>query len=346
MRMTGHALKNKRFMAYTASAMYAAGAIDGALEGFLPRDPPFALVPVIAAAVVFLFLVTIGPRLPWICLAMLGPIGVAAISYAVATTPGAGDGAVLYTMPVLWTAFFYGRRGAAGILACVAIGHAVALLVLPSSSVYPGRWIDVMVSVSATAVVVLALERRNQSLLGRLAAEARTDPLTGLLNRRGLEERAEVELARSRRDNAPLAVASFDLDHFKHINDEWGHETGDRVLVSLGRLLLAESRDIDTVARVGGEEFVALLPDTDLAGATEFTERVRAALDRDDPQCLPPVSVSAGVVSAQHVQQLQTILQRADSALYAAKRAGRDRTVSWAAEHGPRPSQSDEQVAA
>src|SRR5665213_636559 len=90
-------------------------------------------------------------------------------------------------MPVLWTTLFYGRRGAAGILACVAVGHAVALLVLPSSSVYPGRWIDVMVSVSATAVVVLALEGRNQSLLDRLAAEARTDPLTGLLNRRGLE---------------------------------------------------------------------------------------------------------------------------------------------------------------
>lgn len=344
--MTGHAIKNKRFMAYTASAMYAAGAIDGAVEGFLPRDPPFALAPVIAAAAVFLFLVTVGPRLPWICLAMLGPIGVAAISYAVATSPGAGDGAVLYTMPVLWTVFFYGRRGAAGILACVAVGHAVALLVLPASSVYPGRWIDVMVSVCATAVVVLALEGRNQSLLGRLAAEARTDPLTGLLNRRGLEERAEVEIARSRRDNTPMAVASFDLDHFKHINDEWGHETGDRVLVRLGRLLIAESRDIDTVGRVGGEEFVALLPDTDATGAAEFTERVRAALDRHDPQGLPPVLVSAGVVSAQHVQDLQTMLQRADSALYAAKRAGRDRTVSWAAEHDPRPSQPDERVAA
>jgi diguanylate cyclase (GGDEF)-like protein len=344
--MSGHEIKNKRFMAYTASAMYAAGAIDGAVEGFLPHDPPFALVPVIAAAVIFLFLVIAGPRLPWVCLAMLGPIGVAAISYAVATTPGAGDGAVLYTMPVLWTTFFYGRRGAAGILACVAVGHDVALLVLPSSSVYPGRWIDVMVSVSATAVVVLALEGRNQSLLGRLAAEARTDPLTGLLNRRGLEERGEVEIARSRRDNTPMAVASFDLDHFKRINDEWGHETGDRVLVRLGRLLTAESRDIDTVARVGGEEFVALLPGTDLAGAGEFTERVRAALERHVPQDLPPVSVSAGVVCSHDVKNLQTMLQRADSALYAAKRAGRDRTVSWAEEHGPRPTQPGERVAA
>ncbi len=345
-RMPGPEIKNKRFMAYTASAMYAAGAIDGAVEGFLPHDPPFALVPVIAAAVVLVFLVTVGPRLPWSCLAMLGPVGVAAISYAVATTPGAGDGAVLYTMPVLWTTFFYGRRGAAGIVACVAFGHAVALLVLPSSSVYPGRWIDVMVSVSATAVVVLALERRNQTLLGRLAAEARTDPLTGLSNRRGLEERADLEIARSRRDNTPIALASFDLDHFKRINDEWGHEAGDRVLAWIGRVLCTESRDIDTVARLGGEEFVALLPDTDLAGAGRFTERVRAALDKHEPQGLPPVSVSAGVVSIRDPQDLPTMLQRADSALYAAKRAGRDRTVTSAADSGPRPSQPNDRVAA
>jgi diguanylate cyclase (GGDEF)-like protein len=176
------------------------------------------------------------------------------------------------------------------------VGHAIALLVLPSSSVYPGRWIDVMVSVSGTAVVVLALEGRNQSLLGRVVAEARTDPLTGLLNRRGLEERAEVEIARTRRDGTPMAVASFDPDHFKHINDEWGHDTGDRVLAWIRRLLTAEARDINTVARVGGEEFVVLLPDADLARAGEFTERVRAALDRHDTQGLSPLAVGAGVV--------------------------------------------------
>jgi diguanylate cyclase (GGDEF)-like protein len=336
--MSGHEIKNKRFMAYTASAMYAAGAIDGVIQGLLPHDPPFALVPVIAAGVIFLFLLAAGPRLPWTCLAMLGPIGVAAIGYAVATTPGASDGAVLYTMPVLWTTFFYGRRGAAGILACVAAAHAVALLVLPSSSVYPGRWIDVMVGVSATAAVVLALEGRNQSLLGRLSAEARTDPLTGLLNRRGLEERAIVELARSRRDGTMLALASFDLDYFKRINDEWGHETGDRVLSAIARLLIGESRDIDIIARAGGEEFVVLLPDTDVEGARGFTERVRASLDRHGMQDLPPVGVSAGIVSTRDPEDLPTMLKHADLALYAAKRAGRDRTVSWPPERDPRAS--------
>jgi diguanylate cyclase (GGDEF)-like protein len=97
---------------------------------------------------------------------------------------------------------------------------------------------------------------------------------------------------------------------------------------------------------LGGEEFVALLPDTDLPGAGEFTERVRVALDKHEPHGLPAVSVSAGVVSVSDPQDLPSMLQQADSALYAAKRAGRDRTVAWAAERGPRPSQPNDRVAA
>jgi diguanylate cyclase (GGDEF)-like protein len=322
-------MKSKRFMAYTASAMYGAAAVDGVVEGFLPGDPPFALLPVIVVTVIFFALILIGPRMPRRSLALLGPIGVALIAYALATSPGAGDGAVLYTMPVLWTSFFYGRRGAAVILGCVAIGHAVALAALPASSVYPGRWVDVMVSVTATAAVVLALEGLNKSLLGRLAAEARTDPLTGLLNRRGLAERAEPELAHCRREGRPLAIATFDIDYFKRINDEWGHEIGDRVLNYLGHLLAVESREIDIVARVGGEEFVVLLPSTDARGAEAFAERVREALRASDPRGLPSVQVSVGINAVREPTDLPTLSQRADSALYEAKHGGRDRTVTY-----------------
>jgi hypothetical protein len=116
--------------------MWAAASLDGLLEGFLPKDPPFAVVPVIVAFVMFCLLITV-PRLPRRCLAMLGPLGVAAIAYALSQAPGAGDGAVLYTMPVLWTTFSYGRRGAVGILGCVAVAHALTLMLLPESSVFP-----------------------------------------------------------------------------------------------------------------------------------------------------------------------------------------------------------------
>ncbi len=95
---------------------------------------------------------------------------------------GAGDGAVLYVWPVLWTTFFFGRRAALSIVACVGVAHAVTLLLLPAASSYPGRWVDVMVSVSVVSVVTLTLVRRNDLLLDQLVDEARTDALTGLLN--------------------------------------------------------------------------------------------------------------------------------------------------------------------
>ncbi|HYB23220.1 MAG TPA: GGDEF domain-containing protein, partial [Solirubrobacteraceae bacterium] len=264
---------NRALMAYTAAAMYGGAAFDAALEGVLPGDPSFAVVPALVAAAVAVVLVLGGPRLPRWGLAPLGAIGVVLIACSLAATTGAGDGAMLYMWPVLWTTFFFGRRGAVSIVACVGVAHAITLLVLPGSSSYPGRWVDVMVSVSVVAAVALTLVRHNDLLLSRLAGEARTDALTGLLNRRGFRERAALELARARREAQPVAVATFDVDHFKRVNDRWGHEVGDRVLARTCMLLAAQTRDIDVLARFGGEEFVALLPGCDSADAEAFTER-------------------------------------------------------------------------
>src|SRR6185437_12638615 len=148
-------------------------------------------------------------------------------------------------------------------------------LAMPAVDSYPGRWIDVMVSVCGVALVVLVLESRNEMLVARLAEEARTDPLTGLLNRRGFDEHAVRELAHAGRDGLPIALASLDIDHFKRVNDDWGHIVGDRVLANLARILATESRGIDVVARLGGEEFVVLMPGGDATGAQAFVERVR-----------------------------------------------------------------------
>jgi hypothetical protein len=219
---------DKRIMAYTAAAMYGAGVLDGLIEGFLPDARPFARAPVVAVLVASVTLSIIGPRMPRWGLALLGPFGVALVGYALATTPGAGDGAVLYALPVLWMTLFFGRRGAITVVACVGVAHAVALLSLPAASAYPGRWLDVMASVSAICVVVLVLERTNRLLLTRLAGEATTDPLTGLLNRRGFADRASVELVHARRDGIPIGLAALDIDHFKRVNDQWGHGVGDR----------------------------------------------------------------------------------------------------------------------
>ena len=316
---------SKRMMAYTAAAIYGATALDGAIEGFLPGDPKFSLVPVVVVLVIFVALLAAGRRMPLWGLASLGPLGVALIAFALATTPGAGDGAVLYALPVLWTTLFFGRRGAITIIVCVGVGQALSLIFLPATSSYPGRWVDVMVSVCSIAVVILALERRNELLLTRLAGEARTDALTGLLNRRGFDERALFELAHAKREGRQIAIAAFDIDYFKRINDEWGHETGDLVLAHIGRILRHECREIDVAARLGGEEFTVLLPDSDDAGADAFTQRIRLALAAGAPG-LPTVRISAGVVATDTPATIRQLLHRADSLLYEAKRSGRDRT--------------------
>ncbi len=324
---------NKALMAFTAAAMYGAAAFDGSIEGFLPGDPGFAIAPVLGAIAITTVLVVIGPRLPRRALAPLGPLGVVLIAYALSATPGAGDGAVLYILPVLWSTFFFGRRGAISIVACVGVAHALTLLALPGASSYPGRWVDVMVCVSVVAGVILALVHRNDLLLTQLAGEARTDALTGLLNRRGFDERASLELTRARREGRSIAVIALDIDYFKRINDEWGHEIGDRVLARIGVLLAAESRDIDVAARFGGEEFVVLLPDCESSEAELFAERVRRALAAEHSAGLPTVRVSAGVLAAVAPASIELMLQGADSALYNAKRAGRDRTIIAAHQH-------------
>lgn len=327
---------SKRLMAYTAAAMYGGAAFDGSIEGFLPGDPSFAIAPVLVAILMTAVLVIFGPRLPRRGLALLGPVGVGLIAYALSATPGAGDGAVLYMWPVLWTTFFFGRRGAISIVACVGVAHAITLLVLPAASSYPGRWVDVMVSVSVVAVVILTLAHRNDLLLTQLAGEARTDALTGLLNRRGFEERASLELAHARREGHPIAVVMFDIDYFKRINDELGHEIGDRVLARIGELLAAQAREIDVAARFGGEEFVVLLPGCTSTEAQVFAERVRGALAADDSAGLPAVRVSAGILADVAPSDIDAMLQGADSALYRAKRAGRDRTVISERQDSPR----------
>jgi diguanylate cyclase (GGDEF)-like protein len=323
-------------MAYSVAAMYAAAICIDVIDGLIPGGSGLSLTPDLVGLGIVGVILAVGPRLPRWALASFAPIGVALLGYAVASVPGAGDGAVLYMWPVLWTVFFFGLPGAIWIVACIGLAHGVVLLSLAPADGYFDRWVDVMASVSIVAALVQVLTRRNDQLQARLASEARTDKLTGLLNRRGFEERASVELAHARREARSVAIALFDIDHFKHVNDEWGHATGDRVLTRVGAILTSRSRDVDVVARFGGEEFVALLPGSDSANADLFTERIRLALAAADPSGLPAVRVSAGVAAAAGPSDLEALLHRADAALYTAKRSGRDRTVIDEPERVPR----------
>lgn len=156
---------------------------------------------------------------------------------------------------------------------------------------------------------------------------ARTDSLTGLLNRRGLEEHALREIERSRRHGTPLALLAIDLDHFKNINDRYGHETGDTVLCLVASTLAAAMRNYDVAARLGGEEFIALLVNTNGQNAVSTAERLRSAVEALRVSAGGHglrFTASFGIAVFHSGDTLEGVLRRADQALYAAKLAGRN----------------------
>jgi diguanylate cyclase (GGDEF)-like protein len=161
--------------------------------------------------------------------------------------------------------------------------------------------------------------RQQGSQLTTFAGQ-RCDPLTGLCNRQALDETIENFLTMHRRYGMLFSVAIFDLDNFKQFNEEHGHAHGDRLLKQVASLLDGQARDTDVVTRSGGEEFMIVLPTTELPGATNFAERIRYSIERSTS-----LTVSAGVAAVVDGDDAKTLLTRADSALYAAKAAGRNR---------------------
>lgn len=173
----------------------------------------------------------------------------------------------------------------------------------------------------------LALQVANE----RLAEASRTDALTGLFNRRGFLERGASEIDRSRRSGKPLCVVMADADHFKRINDRYGHATGDLALQGLAELLRGTLRSQDVVARWGGEEFILLLPETDVHGASQAAESIRRQvagqpLHAGDLELT--VTLSFGLAEHRSERGLEATIAHADAALYRAKAAGRDRVVA------------------
>lgn len=173
------------------------------------------------------------------------------------------------------------------------------------------------------------LQERNRQLLEayRTIQElALKDPLTGIANRRAFNERLRFEAERGARMKSPLVLVMLDLDHFKKVNDDYGHETGDQVLVAVAALLMGAVRPYDLVARVGGEEIALLLPGTDLERGIEIAERLRrevAALTIDGyPK---QITASFGVALLPPGGDSDRLMSRADAALYRAKDCGRNR---------------------
>jgi diguanylate cyclase (GGDEF)-like protein/PAS domain S-box-containing protein len=179
----------------------------------------------------------------------------------------------------------------------------------------------------------ITLEVGHEDYLKELAF---ADPLTKLGNRRFFEQTLIREMPRARRSGHPLSLAMLDIDHFKAVNDSWGHPVGDRVLVAVARAIEHALRAYDHVARIGGEEFVVLLPGACLKDAVTIMGRVcdsireRARVTVGDR--IITVTCSAGLTSLAHAETSETLTQRADRALYTAKATGRNRIVTLAPE--------------
>ena len=165
--------------------------------------------------------------------------------------------------------------------------------------------------------------RQQSSLLWSLH-ESRTDPLTGVGNRRTFDETLESMFSLHDRYKTAFSIAVIDVDHFKQINDSQGHLKGDKILSRIGEVLLEQARDTDVVTRYGGEEFVVLMPQTDLKSATTASERLRTTIESE-----VEVTVSVGISAATEFSVASDMMEAADQALYHAKESGRNRVCIY-----------------
>ncbi len=185
---------------------------------------------------------------------------------------------------------------------------------------------------------LVAMAIANAQAWETVTHQAATDPLTGLANHRAFHERLRSEVERAARHGRALSLALFDLDHFKQINDTYGHQTGDNALAAVARRLVALARTGELVARIGGEEFAWLMPETTQDGAYLAAERARHAIAAAPFEVAGTLTVSAGVCSNQHADTAHELLNAADQALYSAKHNGRNVTFIYTQDT---PSQSD-----
>jgi diguanylate cyclase (GGDEF)-like protein len=247
--------------------------------------------------------------------------------------------AFLYLWVALYALYFFTPTRAALHIIFIAIAYAGVLAVdLAAGHVESGlltafgeaapRWSFTVGTLVVAVAFVSLLKERLDRLVERFADAAREDPVTGMRNRRGFDETFELEVERAQRTGHSLSLVLGDLDHFKQVNDRLGHPRGDEVLRRAGEILTSTNRRIDLAARVGGEEFAVLLPDSDERGAHIAAERMRRAIREGFADDSMPLTISFGIASfPAHGDNTDDLMESADQALYTAKEIGRDCSV-------------------
>jgi diguanylate cyclase (GGDEF)-like protein/putative nucleotidyltransferase with HDIG domain len=333
---------NTELMARMQAGLWAGGALIAVLVAVLPHPEQlftwgFVGVGAVAAATAGV-LKRRAAHMTLFQLQALGFLGSALITLCIYFT-GERDGAhgtdmeMLYFWVAIYAAYFLNKRQAAAQIGWVAALYWIVLALAAKPDVFAIRWAQTVATLAVAGILVQALRNRVEELVHRLTDAARTDPLTGLSNRRAFEETMAAEVERAKRTHRPLCLLVCDLDHFKLVNDRFGHPTGDAALVRVGQLLSSSRREIDPVSRTGGEEFAVILPETNGQEGYVVAERLREAVEDAFIEEAIPLTMSIGVASYPNQgREPDTLIAAADQALYAAKELGRNRTVVFSDE--------------
>ncbi|MEU4562321.1 GGDEF domain-containing protein [Actinoplanes sp. NPDC023936] len=313
-----------------AYLMLAAGAYN-LVTGVLMKlgDPVSELIALGVASVAFLVVGVLClrrpqalPRVFWPLVPLLSAAVITGLNYATHDTTMGPQ--LFYLWPLLFAASFLSRPLIGATVAAISAGHAlVAFTFAPDTRHALNDWIAITVAMTMTALVVTGLRERNDRLREVLEAQAGSDSLTGVANRRAFDH----ELTRAVNGPQPVALVMVDVDHFKSINDTWGHAAGDRALQAVAGALCDSAAGGCFVARLGGDEFAVLLR-AGPAEALRYAEHARSEIAALPGLASGPPQLSIGVaVLPDHARSAEDLQRVADDALYQAKQRGRGQSA-------------------
>ncbi|MEA2124159.1 MAG: hypothetical protein QOI80_941 [Solirubrobacteraceae bacterium] len=323
--MDSGATRTPSHKARNGALLFGAASLVTLLGLLLPHEANvdtdgLAVVVVAGSAALAIVLVVAGGRLNDVGYSVVIGLGSVLISLAAFSNGErsggpAGYDELYYLWVVFYAAYYLRRRTLAIQVLLIAVSYGVTLVLIDPGPIATSRWLTVIGLVTGGAVVVRLLTEHVEQLMAELDAAARTDRLTGLANRRALEENYRREATRAARTGEPIALVMIDLNRFKDINDLYGHAAGDTALIGVADRMRGVLRATDVAARIGGDEFVLLLLDSDAGSATAVAERLAEAAVAQVGFCFGVAACVAGAES------LDELMRRADQELYARKRA-------------------------
>ena len=319
-------------------------AVNGALATLLPHphyyNVPGLLMVQISALAYGIVVLMLGDRI-WFGTLKVGNLLAAVLTtLAVYFSHDSSSGFAIFYLWIGFYIFYYpvSRWEAAGYLAFAAFSYAVAIVITPAPPPGAGHsdvaFFSIVAGTLATAGLLLTyLRQRVERLMSRLVEASRTDPLTALPNRMGLQQALEKEVERARFDERPVSLLLIDIDHFKSLNERLGISGADKILQELAVMLKDSTRLIDTVARSGGQEFGVLLPQIDGNGAFLLAEKILSRMRGSMLGSPQGITASTGVAEFPgHASDPAELVAVTDRALQAAKALGRDRAVIYSPE--------------